>query len=615
MKMKRTATVTLSLLLFAACCTLSRSCANTTTPPQGGPKDTIPPVLISTTPQQNSTMVPTFGTKILLLFDEYTVVKTATDIVLSPPTKRRPTAKVKGKNIVVTLPDTLKENRTYTIDFGQALADNNEGNPAARFVYAFSTGETVDSLYFTGTVTDSQTLKPVKGATVAIYSDLSDSACFKIVPDALARTDDWGFFTIRNIRPDTFRVFAFTDEDADYKYSPDTDQIAFCDSVFVPYAVVRDSNEVFEFRNFNMKDTLKCKARHSMVTMAMFKELQSVQYLQNSGRKSDKCGFLKFSAGDVQINRLEFLGIDSSAVIIQYSPYRDSLDFWINVDHKLDDSLLIRLNYMKTDSTGNLVPFDENLSLAVMKNPADEAPAMAKESKKEKDSGKADVKKKEKDTVFVLTEKVANETVEDEGFYIESELPVITAYQDSIVFIETNPKGQTSRKKFTFKQDSSIIRRYHVLPTDKLIKGYDYKVTFPQGTFINLDRLPNQKKEVSFKIPQDENLCSIKLNMTGVKGAFIVEIVDEKASNALRTFHISKDTTLNVPYVKAGRYKVRLTQDGNGNGMADTGNLLAHRQPELVKFYERGEGPESQILELEEGFDIEQDIDVKKLFE
>ena len=140
-------------------------------------------------------------------------------------------------------------------------------------------------------------------------------------------------------------------------------------------------------------------------------------------------------------------------------------------------------------------------------------------------------------------------------------------------------------------------------------------MTFPQGTFINLDRLPNQQKEVSFKIPQDENLCSIKLNLTGVKGSYIVEIVDEKASNVLRTFRIAKDTSLTVPYVKAGRYKVRLTRDGNGNGMADTGNLLAHRQPELVKFYERGEGPESQILELEEGFDIEQDIDVKKLFE
>ncbi len=615
--MKRAVTAASILLLFAACCTLSRSCANTTTPPQGGPKDTIPPVLLQATPPENSTKIPTFGSKILLLFDEYTVVKNNTGILLSPPTKRRPQAKVKGKNIVVTLPDTLRENQTYTIDFGQALADNNEGNPAPRYVYAFSTGDVIDSLYLTGSLMDSQTLKPVKDAMVAIYTDFSDSACFKSVPDAIAKTDDWGFFSIRNIKPDSFMVYAFTDEDGNYKYDPDADQVAFYDSVFVPYAVVRDSNEVFEFRNFNMKDTLKCKARKAMISMLMFKELQSIQYLQNSGRKTEKSGFLKFSAADVQINSLKFMGIDSSAVIIQYNQSRDSIDFWINVDYRLEDSLMIKLNYMKTDSTGNLSPFDEDLSLAVMKQPETETPSQPVNRNKDKESGgdKGKQEKKIKDTVFVITETVTNETVEEEGFFIDSDLPVINVITDSIRFIETNPKGQVSEKKYRFWQDSSFIRRYHFLPDEKIIKGYDYTVTFPQGTFTNLDRLPNALKEVKFKIPQDENLCSITLDLKDVTGNHIIELVDEKGANVLRKFIVSEDKKVKVSYLKAGKYMVRLTRDSNGNGFADTGNLLKRKQPELVKFYSKGDDAESQMLVLEEGFDLEQEINVKLIFE
>lgn len=612
--MKRMITAASALLLFAACCLFSRSCANTTTPPQGGPKDTIPPVLLQTTPAENSTQIPTFGTKIFLLFDEYTVVKNATGIMLSPPTKRRPLAKVKGKNIVVTLPDTLKENQTYTIDFGQALADNNEGNLAPRYVYAFSTGDVIDSLYFTGSIMDSQTLKPIKNATVAIYTDRSDSACFNNIPDAVTKTDDWGFFSIRNIKPDSFMVYAFTDEDGDYKYNPDADQIAFCDTAFVPYAVVKDSNTVFEFRNFNMKDTLKCKARKSMMNLLMFKELQSIQYLQNSGRKTEKSGFLKFSAGDVQINSLEFMGIDSSAVIIQYSPSRDSLDFWINVNYKLEDSLLIKLNYMKTDSTGTLSPFDESLSLAVMKQPETGTSSSQNNNKAGEKKDKSG--KKQKDTVFNIKEAVFNETVEDEGFYIESDLPIVKVVTDSIIFTETNPKGQVFRKKYKFWQDTAIVRRYHLKPEDKMIKGYDYTFTFPQGTFFNLDHLPNAKKEVKFKIPQDETLCSITLKLNNVSGQHLVELVDEKGGKALRQFIVKEDKSVTVKYLKAGKYMVRLTKDQNGNGFADTGNLLKRKQPEPVRFYSKGEeGSDSQLLVIEEGFDIEQEINVKQVFE
>ena len=599
--MRRITITAILLALFVACCLFSHSCANTTTPPSGGPKDTLPPVLVKVAPDPASTGFPLTGGKITLTFNEYTVVKTASDILLSPPTRRRPMTKVKSKSIVVSLQDTLRADQTYTLDFGQALADNNEGNLAQRMVYTFSTGDHIDSLYFTGSVFDSKTLAPVKGALVAIYADQSDSACFNVMPDAVVKTDDWGFFALRNLRDTAYRVYVYTDSDTDYKYNPDADQVGFLDEPYTPHEVVGDS--IFELQSFDMKDTALCAARQAMVTLMMFKELQSVQYLQNSGRISERQGFLKFSAAEVQINSLEFVGIPDSSVILQFNPTRDSIDFWINTDYRLDDSLLIRLNYMKTDSTGTLAPAEENLSLAVM------------EKEEQEDTRTLPGKEKEKsgpDTTFKLSVRSEDETVEQLGVRIESALPIIHVIRDSIRLVETNPKGQTAEKPFTFQQDTSDIRRYIITPRNGLTKGYDYELTIPQGTFVNLDRLPNEKASARFKVPQSEELSTLVFNLVGVEDHYIVELTDEKGSRALRTYQINRAQKLTFPYLKAGKYMLRITCDKNGNGFADTGNLLAHKQPEVVRFYESAPG--NKVMDIPESAEIEQILDLKTLF-
>lgn len=602
--MRRITATVLLLVLFAACCIFSHSCANTTTAPSGGPKDTLPPVLLKITPEPGNTEFPLTEGKITLLYNEYTVVKTPSDILLSPPTKRKPTAKVKGKNIVVTLPDTLKSDQTYTIDFGQALADNNEGNLAPRLVYAFSTGDSLDSLYFTGKVLDSKNLAPVNKALVAAYIDQSDSACFKSLPDAVVKTDDWGYFVLRNLRDTTYRVYVYTDTDGDFKYNPDEDEVGFLDDPYRPTTVMTDTT--YELRPFLMTDTLLCQARLSMMEIYTFKELQTVQYLQNSGRTSERQGFLKFSAAEVQIDELEFVGIPDTSVILQYNPSRDSIDFWINTDYRLDDSLLIRLTYLKTDSTGVLAPAEERLSLAVMKQEQEQQPAGGRRLAGEQQE------KQGPDTTFLLKIKAQDETVEQLGVQIESDLPITRIVRDSIRLTETNPKGQQSAKSFTFKQDTADIRRYIITPAEALIKGYDYELTLPQGTFFNLDKLPNAASSAKFKVPQAEDLSTLDLVMTDVEDRYIVELTDEKGSNVIRTYQIDQSQTLRFPYLKAGKYMIRITCDKNRNGFADTGNLLEHKQPETVRFYENAPGV--KVMEILESAEIEQTINLKEMF-
>lgn len=601
--MKRILIIAFLLVLFVGACLSSHSCANTTTPPSGGPKDTLPPVLLKITPDQGTTGFPLTEGKITLLYNEYTVVKTPTDILLSPPTRRKPQAKVKGKNIVVTLTDTLRADQTYTLDFGQALADNNEGNLAPRLVYAFSTGDSIDSLYFTGSVLDSKTLLPTKGVLVAAYADHSDSACFKTLPDAVVRTDDWGFFALRNLRDTAYQIYVYSDTDGDFKYNPDEDQVGFLDSLYTPRAVVNDT--IYELRSFNMKDTLLCQARESMVSLLLFKELQTVQYLQNSGRTSERQGFLKFSAADVQIESLEFVGIPDTSVILQYNLTRDSIDFWINTSYKLDDSLLIRLNYLKTDSTGVLAPAEERLSLAVKQEESQGSgkPAL-NAGPGQQPAGP--------DTVFHIQVEAQDETVEQLGVRLKTALPVIRMNRDSIRLIATNPKGQESEKKFTISLDSTDIRCYVVRPTEAIIKGYDYLLTLPQGTFFNLDKLPNEKTEAKFKIPQSEELSLLRLNLTGVDVRYIVELTDEKGNNVIRTYQVDKSGTYDFPYLKEGKYMIRISCDMNRNGYADTGNLLERKQPETVRFYESTPG--NRVMDIPGSAEIEQTIDLKEMF-
>ena len=158
------------------------SCANTTQAPTGGPKDTIPPVIVAFRPENGATGVPVHGTKFAFTFNEYVTVKTASNIFLSPPQAKIPKSKVREKTLNVSFEEDLLPNTTYTINFTDAVADANEGNTFPGFTYVFSTGERIDSMFLTGTVVDCKKLEPVKGATVMLYKNPSDSAIFKEFP-------------------------------------------------------------------------------------------------------------------------------------------------------------------------------------------------------------------------------------------------------------------------------------------------------------------------------------------------------------------------------------------------------------------------------------------------
>ena len=575
------------------------SCANTTQAPTGGKKDTIPPALYWTQPVPGAVNVDTNKTKLVFGFDEYVTIKNQQNIFLSPPQKKAPKAKVKGKNVVVTFDEPLANGITYTLNFTDAIADNNEGNMFPGFTYVFSTGDNIDSMLVTGTVQDCNTLKPVKGATVMLYKDHSDSAIFKSRPFAACKTDDWGYFCIPYIPNTLYRLYALKDDNNDNIYqSEDGELVGFIDSLIRP--VMRVSDTLAEMQKYDMKDTLECRARKSEYEIRLFKEESTKQKLMNKGRSADRHAYVTFMSKNAWIDSLWIKGYKQEQLISQFNLRQDSLEIWINDRRRTPDTLQLYINYRKTnDSTGVFEPSLEHYPLFI-------------EGALPKKTGRAARQNlKHEDTICVYKLTAEPETVEQNGFSIEFAYPIIYENFDSLKFRYINPKQKELKGSFTVEKDSLNLRRYTIRPKEKLLPGYEYFLKVPHRAFRDINGFYSDSTEVKVSLPSDDKLSTIILDMKGVEGKLIVDLLNEKRDKVLRNYIIEKDTQLVFPYLKEGKYSVRVTFDYNKNSMVDTGNILEHRQPEKVAFFKVSENED--YLDLPAATELTQIIEISEL--
>lgn len=575
----------------------SHSCANTTTPPSGGPKDTIPPVLVEIYPYPGATHVPVHKTQLVFKFNEFVTVKDQQSIFLSPPMEKRPKFRLKGKSVVVSFESDLDSNRTYTLDITNAIADNNEGNMYPGYTLAFSTGHVLDSMMITGTVQDCNTLMPLKGVTVMLYKDQADSAIFKHRPDAAVKTDDWGYFCLRNIQDTVYRLYAVKDDNNDNMYQAENNElIAFWDTLIRPATVVSDT--LPEVMKYLMTDTVACLARKSEFELNMFRETPSKQMIVNKERLGERTAYITFMAPYAQIDSIWIKGVPQEKLITQFNLEQDSLEIWVNDPKKQPDTLFLYVDYMKTDTLGALVPFTEEVKLAKPRQIG-----AAKTSSR-------DIKKEDTTAVFTVT--AEPETIEQYGFTVEFKYPLVQSAFDSLQFWYVNPKQQEVKESYSWAQDTLNLRKYIVTPNVKLLPGYEYFLKFPHRKFMDINGFYNDSLEVKVSLPNDDKLSSMSVVMSNVKNKYIVDLLNEKRDKVLRSYIIDKDETLLFPYLKAGKYSIRITEDLNRNGLVDTGNLLEHKQPEKVKFFKLQDG--TFLIDIPEMTELEQIIDVGEMF-
>lgn len=586
----------LAIVLLGIYCLHTSSCAGTKGSPSGGPKDTLAPVVVGLYPDSNATGFPVTRGEIEIKFNEYVQIKDASKhILLSPPQKKTVKTRIRNKSVIVSFQEPLDSNQTYSLAFGNAIVDNNEGNPLYGYSYSFSTGNEIDSLMLSGTVVDATTLFPVEGATVALYVNAKDSTVMQELPAAVARTDKWGYFTVRNLKAIPYNVYAFVDGNNNNMYDRGSETIAFLDTVVTPVKVMH--NGMRELTYTDPKDTLASLSRPSELQLSLFKEKATNQFIKDYKRPTRRGSYIKFNAANVQIDSFAITGIAPERIIRQFNITNDSLAFWIKEGNKLDDTLLLGIKYYKTDTAGILTPAVENLKFI--------APIEKKDDKKNQ--------KSEKRKDLLEFEIHADKTkVEQEGVVIKFKEPLYEMHQDSISFKMKTPKGIESNVVYSLAQDTLDLCTYVIRPQEQFVKGNDYSLYFPFATFKDINGFTNDSTVTSISLPTDDNLSSITLEISNVNSRYIVELVTKTRDKVFRKYIINSDCELLFPYLQRGEYSIRITEDKNNNGLFDPGDVLLGIQPEKVVLYKLPNGKE--IMQLNEKTDLTQDIDLSEYF-
>ena len=583
----------------------SKSCANTSTPPEGGPKDTIPPVIVEVVPANNALFHPRDikHSQVSFEFDEYVALNNpGANIFLSPPQSKPPTAKIKGKRVIVSFAEPLDSNKTYSLSLGEAIKDNNEGNPFAPYTHSFSTGNHIDSLFVSGNIVEASSMLPMPNITVLFHTDPSDSAIFKVRPKAAAKSDLWGYFTVRNLPADTvYRVFAIEDLNNNNLYDPDQERVAFLDTLVIPSSIMRDS--IPELIPVNMKDTAACLSRPAQLFLSMFKEVSQRQFLRAKERVSRRQMYLKFAAPYPQIDSLIIDGIPEEKIIKEYNFYRDSITIWINEQGGVHDTLRMRLTYMRTDDSLNiLVPVTDTIRMIRPKG-------------KMVENRFGDMVE-EVDTLAAYKVDAAPENIDQNGIIITFESPMIVTPFDSITIMAKNTREQVTPAPFTVEQDTADIKKYVLRLQEKLVPGFEYTLRIPDSVFMDIDGIYCDSLVQKISLPQDDKLSSLTVEAKNVNEKYMVELVDEKRTTVYRTYQIDSAAVLEFPYLKAGKYSLRITEDKNGNGQVDTGSLLDRKQPEKVLMFKVNSslGNDAYIMDIPERTELIQTIDIGEMF-
>ena len=210
--------------IVGACASIGR--------PEGGPRDETPPEFVKSNPMPGSTNID--RNRIDIIFNENIKLEDVSNkLVVSPAQKQNPSINSNGRRVTIELRDSLKPNTTYTLDFSDAIRDLNEGNILDGFAMDFATGNTIDSLSVSGMVFEARTLEPAQGMVVGVYSNLSDTAVKTLPLERVAKTNQYGQFTIRNLKPGNYHIFAIDDRNHDWHWDR-SENVAFADFTISP---------------------------------------------------------------------------------------------------------------------------------------------------------------------------------------------------------------------------------------------------------------------------------------------------------------------------------------------------------------------------------------------
>ena len=605
--------VAVTLLFLGAFLT---RCANIMTP-DGGPKDTLPPVITVITPGNFATNFT--EKKIYIEFNEFVQIKDQNkEMFTSPAMKKMPLISTRGKGIVITIRDTLKENTTYAIDLGSAIRDNNEGNPINAMRYVFSTGDKVDSLMCSGYTADSYKADSVSRTFLWFYILDSlpdtpdyDSTIFNRKPDVIARAQNNGIFIAQNLKPVKYRIYAFGDKNDNQMYEPGTDLVGILDSAYnpaemQPFAIWFDS-----LRHYPSADP---QLYFRMFTDKVFK----AQRLVEAQRPDCKKITLFFNTANPTIDSLRLDSIPSDKII--YDPRtkgKDTVNLWLNVPaENLPDTIKGEITYYRHDSIRQYVKTTEPIKVAwkhvETKEEQKEREKEEKERKKAEEEGR-EYTPPQKPNPFKMKNSASSEVNPEKGFDLTFDFPAVIFDSTAIKLykIEGDEKNPTEKEiEKHFIRDTLNIGRYTV-KADWQSKT-KYRFYMPKGSITDVMGYQNDSTSTSFATYDPEKFSKIVLTVKGEKGKkYIIQQTDSSSKMQQELTNVTSGK-YTINYVAPGDIRIRIIEDTNGNGQWDAGNVVERLQPERAEMFINDEGIDQFTTKA--NWDIEIDIDMSKVF-
>ena len=598
--------IALALLVYA--------CANRGYP-EGGPKDTTPPVVVGEVPVSYT---KNFDKKrVDIFFSEFVQLKEVSEkFVFSPPLKKNPKVSLRGKYVQVSIPDTLRPNTTYSMDFADAIVDNNEGNPLGYYRYVFSTGDIIDTLEVSGNVVNAESYEPMMNILVGLYEDQADSVPLLQLPDYIARTDSAGFFRLTNLRQAHYRVMAIDDKNKDKKYAPEVEMFGYLDSTVFPIVMPMVRTDTFRIiEQISGRDTI---TRDSIVTteylgygpgnlyIRMFQEKLTQLYLVDSDRKDrEKLDFI-FSIpaeNEFQARLWDTLATEplpEDWYFKEQTVGKDTITLWIKDSTVYKrDTLNVILSYLRSDSTGQHTLYADTVHYSF------------KEKKDNESKGK---KKKEDDHPKIeflqIKSNVSGELDLKARLCLEFDRPVD---KSGLQHLRLSEKVDTLYQPVDFKvnEDERKVRTVYVDAPWKA--GGEYLLEIDSASVYDIYGHFNDKISKNFKVRTEEYYGKVMLTVKGVTGNTILQLYKSdtgKPENGKRKYSIVRekeikgDGVVEFELLPEGKYKFRAILDTNGNGVWDTGLYLKHQQPEEIVYL-------PAEIAVKQNFDIEQEFDLQ----
>ena len=581
-------------LLYICCIALAIASCARMGQPDGGWYDDDPPKVLGCTPADQATNVTT--KKITILFDEYIKLTDATNkVIVSPPQLEVPDIKAAGKKIVVELQDSLMPNTTYTIDFSDAISDNNENNPMGNYTYSFSTGEQIDTFEVSGYVLDASNLEPIKGIMVGLYNDLADSA-FQTKPLLrVSRTDGSGHFVVKGVAPGTYRAYALQDADGDFRFSQKSEMIGFNHQTIVPSSKPDVRTDTIWRDSLRIDALIQVPYTHFLpddVTLLAFTQVQTDRFLVKTERVEANKFSMYFSYGHPELPVIKGLNFNSdSAFVVETSEKRDTIHYWIRDTALVNqDTLRMEITYQMTDSLGALVNQTDTLDgLAKVS-----FEKRKKELAKELEKWQKDIEKKRKrgievlDTIMPvkpLEPKIDAPSSMDPDKIVGVEMPTPLQHCDTAaVHLYSMIDSVWYESSCRMVPVPNKIRNYEILADWR--PGIEYSLEIDSAAFIDIYGKASNPCKQGIKIKTEDEYGTLKLNITGVEDSAMVVQLLNSSDKMVKQVKV-KNHVAQFNFVKPDKYYISAFIDSNGNGVWDTGDYAEDRQAEAVYYYPR----------------------------